>query len=153
MTKKDDRKIDLTEQGKRGNELTTLQKMFADYYLDSRNVVQSYIKAYYDAQGREWTKEDLPSIRSMAYALRKNKRVKKYIDKVIEDRKESDALKPDEVVLLWTSIINNPASDIKDVLRASEYLAKHYNMLSQNDDANKSNEVVINLTNLKESKD
>lgn len=145
MTDKNKR-IDLTESGRRDGELTTLQKMFADFYLDSRDVTRSYIKAYYDAQGKEWTKEDLPSIRTCAYRLRKNKRVKKYIDKVIEDRKESDALKPDEIVLKLTAIINDPASDINTVLKATDMLAKHYGMYTPDSDQNKSN-VVINLSN------
>lgn len=140
------RRIDLTESGRRDGELTTLQKMFADFYLDSRDVTRSYIKAYYDAQNREWTKEDLPSIRACAYRLRKNKRVKKYIDQVIQDRRESDALKPDELVLRLTELINNPASDANTVLKATDMLAKYYGMYTQDLDSNKSN-VVINLSN------
>lgn len=148
---KEEKDKDLSQRGKRDGELTVMQKLFCDYYIDSRNVVKSYIKAFYDSQGKEYTKSDMKSIQTKAYQLRKNKKVKKYIDQVIKDRRESDAMQPDDIVLRLTEMINNPASDANTVLKAMDMLGKHYKMFNQSDDANKASEVTINLTNLKQN--
>lgn len=149
---KDVKKVDLSEPGKRVG-MTTMQKLFADYYIDSRDVVRSYIKAYYESQGREYQKEDMPTIQVMAYQLRRNKKIIAYVDKVIEDRRESDAMRPDDIVMRLTEIINNAASDQKTVLRAMDMLGKHYKMFNQQENANSASEVTINLTNFKTEKE
>jgi phage terminase small subunit len=91
--------------------LTEKQQRFVDYYLASGNAEEAATKAGYNARGNT-TK------------LLQNTTIQKAIkerNKVLESARIANM---EEVKELWTNILRNNGMDVKDRLKASEYIAK-----------------------------
>lgn len=94
--------------------LTPKQKAFADEYIISGNAYQSAIKAGYS---HNYAKGNVVK-------LLENVRVQKYLDErneAIESEKIADMK---EIKEFWTSLLRDDETDVKDRLKASEYMAK-----------------------------
>lgn len=97
--------------------LTVKQRKFADNYIKNGNATQSYIDAGYKASSRNVAEAN-------SSALLGNHKVKAYIDivnKQIQDDSIADMV---EIKQFWTNVMRRRSIDLKDALKASEYLAK-----------------------------
>lgn len=91
--------------------LTEKQKRFADYYISSGNAEEAAKKAGYNARGNT-TK------------LLQNTTIQNYIkerNKLLENDRIANM---EEVKQFWTNTMRNNEADLKDRLKASEYIAK-----------------------------
>ncbi len=93
--------------------LTEKQKKFCDYYLETGNAEAAARKAGYSARGNT-TK------------LLQNTTIARYIKKRSDQASSERIADMIEVKELWTNILRGlkEGADIKDVLKASEYIAK-----------------------------
>lgn len=94
--------------------LTPKQQAFADYYIQSGNATDSARKAGYS----EKTSVE------MGYENLRKPHIKQYIEernKQLESTRIADAK---EIKTFWTDILRSNEQDLKDRLKASEYLAK-----------------------------
>ena len=93
--------------------LTIKQQKFADYYISSGNAEESAKKAGYSARGN--TTKLLQNTTICNYIAEKNK--------LIESDRIADMK---EVREMWSKILRSQIEgvEIKDVLKASEYIAK-----------------------------
>lgn len=97
-------------------ELNIRQKKFADYFIQSGNAKESYLKAGYTAEG------NVAEVN--ASRLLRNAKVLEYI---VERNRELDAqaiADIEEIKRFWTNIMRDEDADIRDRLKASEYIAK-----------------------------
>ncbi|MEH6957254.1 terminase small subunit [Neobacillus drentensis] len=96
--------------------LNVKQKRFADYYMESGNAAASYVKAGYEAEGN--------AAEVNASRLLRNAKVLEYI----KDRNEQLDVKfiadITETKRFWTEILRDGNADMRDRLKASEYIAK-----------------------------
>ena len=91
--------------------LTEKQKRFADYYIASGNAEESAKKAGYNARGN--TTKLLQNTTIQQYIKERNKLL------------ESDRIaNMEEVKQFWTNTMRNDEVELKDRLKASEYIAK-----------------------------
>lgn len=90
---------------------TEKQKRFADYYLASGNAEEAARKAGYNARGNT-TK------------LLQNTTIRKYIDERNRQLESDRIANMEEVKQFWTNTLRNDENDMKDRLKASEYIAK-----------------------------
>lgn len=98
------------------DELNIKQKRFADFYIETGNATASYLRAGYVAEGN--------AAEVNASRLLRNAKVLDYIK---ERNKELDVefiADITETKRFWTEIMRDGNSDIKDRLRASEFIAK-----------------------------
>ena len=93
--------------------LTEKQKRFADYYIASGNAEESAKKAGYSARGNT-TK------------LLQNTTICKYIKERNDKLASKRIAGMQEVKEIWTNILRGELEgvEIKDILKASEYIAK-----------------------------
>lgn len=95
--------------------LTEKQKRFADYYIETGNATESYHRAY----GGKRTTADANGTKLLG-----NTRVKEYI-KERNKQLESDRIADmEEVKKFWTNTMRDDEADVRDRLKASEYIAK-----------------------------
>ena len=94
-------------------------KKFAEYYAQTGNATESYKKAY------PGCKTD-GSARAGGNRLLTNSNVREYIEKLSEEASSKRIADMQEVKELWSNIIRGmkEEADMKDVLKASEYIAK-----------------------------
>ena len=95
--------------------LTPKQQKFADYYIASGNATESYKKAGY---------KNFKSSGVEANKTLNSPNVKKYIEeknKSIESERIADMK---EVKEFWTNSMRSDQVELKDRLKASEYIAK-----------------------------
>lgn len=88
------------------------QKLFADYYIQTGNAVESAIKAGYSvnyANAQSYRLLDIVG----DYIKEKNKALESHKIANMEEVKE-----------FWTNMLRNEESDSKDRLKASEFIAK-----------------------------
>jgi len=119
--------------------LSENQKRFADYFVESGNATQSYIKAGYKARGK--------SAEVNASRLLGNAKVKEYIDNLVEKKDNERIAKQDEVLEFLTDVLRGHVKeqyplgvgmgeqslvkkelDGKDRIKAAELLGKRYAM-------------------------
>ena len=96
--------------------LSEQQKKFADYYIESGNASESYQRAGYKAKGNV--------AEAAASRLLRNVKVIEYIterNKQLENARIADM---EEVKQFWTLTMRSGEADLKDRLKASEYIAK-----------------------------
>jgi phage terminase small subunit len=92
------------------------QRRFCEFYVESGNAKQSYIKAGYSAKGRT---AEVNSSRM----LRKTE-VHQYI-KELNAKLETESIADiNKIKQFWTDVMFNEDLELRDRLRASEYLAK-----------------------------
>lgn len=119
--------------------LTEQQKRFADYYIETANATQSYIKAGYKARDK--------SAEVNASRLLSNAKVREYIDSKIAIKDEKRIAKQDEILEFLSDIMRGEVReefpiglgmgeqklvkkelDGKDRIKAAELLGKRYAM-------------------------
>ncbi|MNW47874.1 Terminase small subunit [compost metagenome] len=115
------------------------QKRFADYFIETGNATQSYLKAGYKAKGK--------SAEVNASRLLSNAKVKEYIDSLILQKDSERIAKQDEVLEFLTDVMRGQVKeqfplgmgmgeqslvkkelDGKDRIKAAELLGKRYAM-------------------------
>ncbi|MFT8319337.1 MAG: terminase small subunit [Bacillus sp. (in: firmicutes)] len=93
------------------------QKRFADYYIQLGNASEAYRKAGYKAK-------TVSSITTNANRLLTNADIVKYIEernKLLTSDRIADM---EEVKQFWTDTMRNDNNEMKDRLKASEYISK-----------------------------
>ena len=94
--------------------LTLKQKKFCEYYVASGNATQSAIKAGYSKKTAEMiSSENLRKPYIIEYI--------KDLTKPSQDKRIADM---QEIRQFWTNVVRNEEEDMKDRLKASEYIAK-----------------------------
>ena len=96
--------------------LTPNQKKFADEYIKTGNAKQSYINAGYKARGNR--------AEASASRLLRNVKVRDYIRQRNKELDRDTIADMQEVKEFWTNVLRNKAADLKDRLKASEFIAK-----------------------------
>jgi phage terminase small subunit len=96
--------------------LNIKQKKFADYYIESGNATASYLKAGYEAEGN--------AAEVNASRLLRNAKVLEYIKERNEQLDLEFIANITETKRFWTEILRDEGADMKDRLKASEYIAK-----------------------------
>jgi phage terminase small subunit len=96
--------------------LNPKQKKFADYYIETGNATESYIRAGYQTEGN--------SAEVNASRLLRNAKVLEYIKERNEQLDVEFIADITETKRFWTEIMRDTGTDIKDRLKASEYIAK-----------------------------
>lgn len=96
--------------------LTVKQKKFADYYISSGNATESAIKAGYSKKTATET----------GYENLRKPHIARYIEERNKELASNRIADMQEVKELWTNILRGQKEgiEIKDILKASEYIAK-----------------------------
>jgi phage terminase small subunit len=92
------------------------QKRFADLYIQTGNASESYQRAGYKAKGNV--------AEAAASRLLRNVKVIKYIAERNKQLESDRIANMEEVKTFWTNTMRNGEADLKDRLKASEYIAK-----------------------------
>jgi phage terminase small subunit len=92
------------------------QKKFCDYYIETGNASESYQRAGYKAKGNV--------AEAAASRLLKNVKVIEYIRERNEQLGNSRIANMLEVKEFWSNVLRNKENEMKDRLKASEYIAK-----------------------------
>ncbi|WP_045524388.1 terminase small subunit [Neobacillus niacini] len=92
------------------------QKKFADYYIETGNATVSYLRAGYEAEGN--------AAEVNASRLLRNAKVMEYIKERNEQLDVQFIADITETKRFWTEIMRDENADMKDRLKASEYIAK-----------------------------
>lgn len=92
------------------------QKKFADYYIQTGNATESYKRAGYKAKG------NVAEVN--ASRLLRNAKVQEYIQERNKQFESDRIADMEEVKLFWTNTMRNGNNELKDRLKASEYIAK-----------------------------
>ena len=120
------------------SKLNDKQKAFADYYIESLNATESYMKVYECSYN---------TARTNGARLLTNANIKKYIDDVMSSKDESRIASQDEILQILTDIARGITEEevvqfsqlgeelrttkkpsIKDRMKASELLGKRYRL-------------------------
>ena len=118
--------------------LNDKQKAFADYYIESLNATESYMKVYECSYN---------TARTNGARLLTNANIKKYIDEIMSAKDESRIASQDEILQILTDIARGITEEevvqfsqlgeelrttrkptIKDRMKASELLGKRYRL-------------------------
>lgn len=99
--------------------LTENQKKFAEYYSQSGNGSEAYKRAYSTCKKDETAKVN-------ASRLLTNANVIQYVEELNEKIKSERIADMKEVKEMWSKILRSQIEgvEIKDILKASEYIAK-----------------------------
>ena len=135
------------------SKLNEKQKAFADYYIESLNATESYMKVYECSYN---------TARTNGARLLTNANIKKYIDEVMSAKDESRIASQDEILQILTDIARGITEEevvqfsqlgeelrttrkptIKDRMRASELLGKRYRMWIDKVEANVNQQVIF----------
>lgn len=96
--------------------LNIRQKKFADYVIESGNASMAYHKAGYQAEGNAaevGASRLLRNVKVMEYINERNAELDtQFIADIIETKR------------FWTDVMRDEGADMRDRLRASEYIAK-----------------------------
>ena len=122
------------------SKLNEKQKAFADYYIESLNATESYVKAYECSYN---------TARTNGARLLAKANIKKYIDEVMSAKDESRIASQDEILQILTDIARGITEEevvqfsqlgeelrttrkptIKDRMKASEKKEKRYRMFT-----------------------
>ncbi|WHY76076.1 terminase small subunit [Neobacillus sp. WH10] len=97
--------------------LTEKQKRFADYYIETGNATESYKRAGYSA-----TSDNIAGVES--HKLLRNPKIVEYIEQRNKQLESDRVANMEEVKQFWTNTMRDNEAEIKDRLKASEYIAK-----------------------------
>jgi phage terminase small subunit len=92
------------------------QKKFADLYIQTGNASESYQRAGYKAKGNV--------AEASASRLLRNVKVIEYIKERNKQLENDRIANMEEVKTFWTNTMRSDEADLKDRLKASEYIAK-----------------------------
>lgn len=96
--------------------LNIKQKRFADFFIQTGNATDSYVKAGYVTEGH--------AAEVNASRLLRNAEVIKYIEERNKELASKFIADIEETKRFWTQIMRDAEADIRDRLKASEYIAK-----------------------------
>lgn len=96
--------------------LNIKQRRFADYYIETGNATDSYLRAGYEATGN--------AAEVNASRLLRNAQVLEYIKERNEQLDVEFIADITETKRFWTELLRDENADMKDRLKASEYIAK-----------------------------
>jgi len=96
--------------------LSEQQKKFADYFIESGNATEAYRRAGYKSKGA--------AAEANASRLIRNDKVQEYIAKRNKQLESDRVASMEEVKQFWTNTMRDNEAEIKDRLKASEYIAK-----------------------------
>jgi phage terminase small subunit len=96
--------------------LNMKQRRFADYYIETGNATGSYLKAGYNAEGH--------AAEAAASRLLRNVEVQNYIKERNGQLDVEFIADITETKRFWTEIMRDGNADMKDRLKASEFIAK-----------------------------
>ena len=135
------------------SKLNEKQKAFANYYIESLNATESYVKAYECSYN---------TARTNGARLLANTNIKKYIDEVMSAKDESRIASQDEILQILTDIARGVTEEevvqfsqlgeelrttrkptIKDRMKASELLGKRYRMWTDKIEADVNQQVIF----------
>ena len=135
------------------SKLNEKQKAFADYYIESLNVTESYAKAYECSYN---------TARTNGARLLAKANIKNYIDEIMSAKDESRIASQDEILQILTDIARGITEEevvqfsqlgeelrttrkptIKDRMKASELLGKRYRMWVDKVEANVNQQVIF----------
>ena len=141
--------------------MTKKQYDFANEYLRTNNVIESYQKVY-DTKGSKST------VSSQAYALIKNEKIQRYLKEIkdaaiernlekrinmvnkIKQDEELNIMLAEELMAWWSSIILSESRSIKmsDRIKCSELLGKAHGIFSERikADISANQDIVINIS-------
>lgn len=133
--------------------LNQKQKAFCDFYIESLNATESYVKAYECSYN---------TARTNGARLLANANIKRYIDEVMSAKDESRIASQDEILQILTDIARGITEEevvqfsqlgeelrttrkptIKDRMKASELLGKRYRMWTDKIEADVSQQVIF----------
>lgn len=133
--------------------LNQKQKAFCDFYIESLNATESYVKAYECSYN---------TARTNGARLLANANIKKYIDEVMSAKDESRIASQDEILQILTDIARGITEEevvqfsqlgeelrttrkptIKDRMKASELLGKRYRMWTDKIEADVNQQVIF----------
>lgn len=107
------------------------QKMFADYYIETLNITQSYKRAY----GEKMSDEKASANGSR---LIRNDKVKGYIEKAMKIKSNERIASQDEVLEFLTQTMRGEVKDqlgletpVKERVRSAELLGKRYEIFTE----------------------
>lgn len=123
--------------------LTEKQRRFADEYIRTGNITQSYLNAYQNVKNEN-------TARAAGSRLLANVNVKSYVDKRLEKLKKESIAEQDEVLQFLTKVIRGEVTEeipvglgegyqelkdkepyLKDRIKAAELLGKRYMMWTE----------------------
>ena len=135
------------------SKLNKKQKAFADYYIESLNATESYVKAYECSYN---------TARTNGARLLANANIKRYIDEIMSAKDESRIASQDEILQILTDIARGVTEEevvqfsqlgeelrttrkptIKDRMKASELLGKRYRMWTDKIEADVNQQVIF----------
>ena len=135
------------------SKLNEKQKAFANYYIESLNATESYVKAYECSYN---------TARTNGARLLANANIKRYIDEVMSAKDESRIASQDEILQILTDIARGVTEEevvqfsqlgeelrttrkptIKDRMKASELLGKRYRMWTDKIEADVNQQVIF----------
>ena len=135
------------------SKLNKKQKAFADYYIESLNATESYVKDYECSYN---------TARTNGASLLANANIKGYIDEVMSAKDESRIASQDEILQILTDIARGVTEEevvqfsqlgeelrttrkptIKDRMKASELLGKRYRMWTDKIEADVNQQVIF----------
>jgi phage terminase small subunit len=99
-------------------ELKEKHKRFADFYITSLDIAESYTRAGYKT-----------ATKKSAYIkgwnlLKKNELIKEYVDRRLKEKEERRVMKQDEILEIYTTIARSEEVATKDKLKALDSLSK-----------------------------
>lgn len=123
--------------------LTPKQKAFADYYIESLNIVESYMKAYDTTNYKVASVEGCKNL--------EKPRIKEYIDERLQKASDSRIATIKEIMEFHTKVMNNEYKElgyskplyVKDRQVSAEALTKRLELMESKGDNNKS--ITINI--------
>lgn len=98
--------------------LTAKQQRFAEEYVKLGNATQSYINAGYSATSRDVAEANARKL------LGNNSAIADYIKELNDKLVGSQIADMEEVKQFWTNTLRSKENDLKDRLKASEFIAK-----------------------------
>ncbi|HAR84460.1 MAG TPA: terminase small subunit [Clostridium sp.] len=111
------------------DKLTPKQKAFCDYYIETGNATEAYIRAGYNKKGA----------RANSSRLIANDSIKQYIDERLKEIEDKRIAKGEEVLQYLTKVMRGEEKDqfgldasLQDRTKAAELLGKRYRLFTEN---------------------
>lgn len=118
-------------------ELSLKQKAFCDYYLETMNATEAYMKAY---------EVDYESANSAAAKLLQKEEIKEYIANRLKQIDNKNIATIEEIMIFLTRVMRGDIrAPIRERLKAAELLGKRYSMFTEKVEVNGDMELNVNI--------
>ena len=124
--------------------LTHKQALFIDYYIETLNGTEAYVRAF-NSKNRDTARTD-------ASKLLAKPNIKAEIERRTEEIRTPAIASAQEVLTFLTNMMNNEEAKDSDRIKSAEWLGKRYGLFTERIDLNQSVEVEINLVPTDRSK-